>query len=67
MGKSGVFSFTTKNLFLIGNKLKQKKMNLTNPAVTEGVNIFVNIIIILAAFAHALMFVNARKESQKKN
>ncbi|SNS45881.1 hypothetical protein SAMN05421640_0234 [Ekhidna lutea] len=42
-------------------------MNLTNPAVTEGVNIFVNIIIILAAFAHALMFVNARKESQKKN
>ena len=42
-------------------------MNLTNPAVTEGVNIFVNIVIFLVAFVHALMFVNARKENQKKN
>ena len=42
-------------------------MNLTNPAVTEGINLFVNIVIFLVAFAHALAFVNARKEKQKKN
>lgn len=42
-------------------------MELTNPAVTDGVNLFVNIIVILAAFAHALAFVNARKEKQKNH
>ena len=42
-------------------------MDLTNPAVTDGVNLFVNIIITLVAFAHALAFVNARKENQKKH
>jgi len=42
-------------------------MNLTNPAVTEGVNLFVNIVVFLVAFVHALAFVNARKERQKKN
>ena len=42
-------------------------MELTNPAITQGVNIFVNIVVILIAFAHALAFVNARKEKQKKN
>ena len=42
-------------------------MNLTNPAVTEGVNLFVNIMIFLVAFAHALAFVNARKEKEKKH
>ncbi|MEQ9466863.1 MAG: hypothetical protein RLN88_05590 [Ekhidna sp.] len=42
-------------------------MNLTNPAVTDGVNIFVNIVIFLVAFTHALAFVNARKENQKKH
>ena len=42
-------------------------MELTNPAVTDGVNIFVNIVIFLIASAHALAFVNARKEKQKKH
>lgn len=42
-------------------------MNLTNPAITDGVNIFVNIVVCLVAFAHALAFVNARKENQKKH
>ena len=36
-----------------------------NPAVTSGVDLFVNIFIILVAFVHALLFVNARKESKK--
>jgi len=42
-------------------------MDLVNPAVTDGVNLFVNIVITLAAFGHALAFVNARKEKAKKN
>ncbi|MEM8939852.1 MAG: hypothetical protein AAGC64_10945 [Bacteroidota bacterium] len=42
-------------------------MELTNPAVTEGVNLFVNIVIFLLAFANALAFVNSRKEKQKKH
>ena len=40
-------------------------MELTNPAVTGGVHIFVNIVVFLIAFVSALMFVNARKESKK--
>lgn len=39
--------------------------DLFNPAVTSGVNIFVNIVIFLVAFVHAILFVNARKESKK--
>ncbi|MEQ6118757.1 hypothetical protein [Reichenbachiella sp. MALMAid0571] len=39
--------------------------DLFNPAVTSGVNIFVNIVIFLAASVHALLLVNARKESKK--
>ena len=42
-------------------------MELTNPAVTEGVNLFVYIVITLVGFAHALAFVNARKEKNKKS
>jgi len=42
-------------------------MEFTNPAVTQGVNIFVNIVIVLIAFGHALAFVNARKEKEKKD
>jgi len=42
-------------------------MELINPAVTDGVNLFINIVIALFAFANALAFVNARKEKQKKN
>jgi len=41
-------------------------MNFTNPAVTDGVHLFVNIVIILIAFVNALAFVNSRKEKQKK-
>lgn len=40
-------------------------MELTNPAITDGVNLFVNIVVVLIAFANALSFVNARKEKQK--
>lgn len=42
-------------------------MELTNPAVTDGVNLFVNIVIILVAFGAALSFVNAMKEKQKNS
>ncbi len=41
-------------------------MELTNPAVTDGVNLFVNIVVVLIAFAAALSFVDFRKESRKK-
>ncbi|MEM6641477.1 MAG: hypothetical protein AAF616_00745 [Bacteroidota bacterium] len=40
-------------------------MQLTNPAVTEGVDLFVNIVVILLAFANAISFVNSRKEKKK--
>ncbi|MFY0653546.1 MAG: hypothetical protein JXQ96_15995 [Cyclobacteriaceae bacterium] len=39
--------------------------DLLNPAVTSGVDIFVNIVIFLIAFVNALLFVNARKEKNK--
>lgn len=41
-------------------------MELTNPAVTDGVNLFVNIVIILAGFVAAISFIDFRKESQKE-
>ena len=41
-------------------------MNLTNPAVTEGAHIFVNIIIFVLAFVHALAFVDALRERKKR-
>ena len=41
-------------------------MELTNPAVTDGVNLFVNIVVILIASVAALSFLDFRKESQKK-
>ncbi len=40
-------------------------MELTNPAVTSGVHLFVYIAVFLISFVSALMFVNARKESRK--
>ena len=40
-------------------------MELTNPAVTDGVNLFVNIVIFLAAFGAALSAVDFRKEGRK--
>ncbi|RED94116.1 hypothetical protein [Marinoscillum furvescens] len=42
-------------------------MEITNPAVTDGVNLFVNIVVILAAFGAALSFIDFRKESQKES
>ncbi|MEQ8581984.1 MAG: hypothetical protein RIC30_16415 [Marinoscillum sp.] len=42
-------------------------MDITNPAVTDGVNLFVNIVIFLVAFGAALSLVDMRKESQKKD
>lgn len=41
-------------------------MEITNPAVTEGVDLFVNIVIVLIAFATALSFVDIRKEKSKE-
>ncbi|MEP0367929.1 MAG: hypothetical protein ABJN36_18935 [Cyclobacteriaceae bacterium] len=40
-------------------------MELTNPAVTDGVNLFVNIVVFLIAFGAALSLVDFKKESSK--
>lgn len=40
-------------------------MDITNPAVTDGVNLFVNIVVVLVAFGAALSLIDFRKESQK--
>ncbi|MFT6866938.1 MAG: hypothetical protein ACJA08_001776 [Cyclobacteriaceae bacterium] len=40
-------------------------MEITNPAVTDGVNLFVNIVIFLIAFGAAISFVDFKKESSK--
>ena len=37
-----------------------------NPAVTDGVNLFVNIVIVIAAFGAALSLVDLKKVSEKK-
>ncbi len=37
-----------------------------NPAVTDGVDLFVNIVIFIAAFGAALSFIDFKKESSKK-
>ncbi len=37
-----------------------------NPAVTDGVNLFVNIVIVIAAFGAALTLVDFKKISEKK-
>ncbi len=39
-------------------------MELTNPAVTDGVNLFVNIVIFLAAFGAALSLIDFRKSNK---
>lgn len=39
--------------------------DLFNPAVTSGVDIFVNIVIILIASIKALLIVDARREKNK--
>lgn len=39
---------------------------MLNPAVTDGVDLFVNIVIFLAAFVSALLAVDVKKTSEKK-
>ena len=41
-------------------------MDFLNPAVTSGVDIFVNIVIVLAAFGAALSLVDFKKEQEKE-
>ncbi len=41
-------------------------MEITNPAVTEGVDLFVNIVVILIAFATAISIIDIRRQSPKK-
>ncbi len=41
-------------------------MDFLNPAVTSGVNIFVNIVIVLAAFGAAISLIDFKKEQEKK-
>ena len=41
-------------------------MELTNPAVTEGVNLFVNILVISVAFIVALSLIDAKKVNDKE-
>ena len=41
-------------------------MEITNPAVTDGVNLFVNIVIVLVAFATAISLIDIRNLSKKK-
>ena len=42
-------------------------MELTNPAVTDGVDLFVNITVILIAFVAAVSFIDFRKENAGEN
>ncbi len=37
-----------------------------NPAVTDGVNLFVNIVVFIAAFGAALSLIDFKRESSKK-
>jgi len=39
--------------------------DLFNPAVTSGVDLFINIFICIVALVNALLFINARKEKNK--
>ncbi|MEM9324330.1 MAG: hypothetical protein AAGA85_01685 [Bacteroidota bacterium] len=41
-------------------------MELTNSAATEGVDLFVNIVVVLIAFGAAISLVDFRKEGRKK-
>lgn len=42
-------------------------MELTNPAVTSGVDLFVNIVIVLLAFGAAVSFIDFKKTADKKD
>ena len=47
-------------------RIKFVDMDFLNPAVTSGVNIFVNIVIFLAAFGAALSLIDFKREQEKK-
>ncbi len=49
----------------IRNKYYLIMEQLTNPAVTSGVDLFVNIVVILVAFGAAISLVDFRKTQQK--
>jgi nucleoside permease NupC len=40
-------------------------MNFLNPAVTEGVDLFVNITIILIGFVTAISLIDAKRSAEK--
>lgn len=40
-------------------------MNFINPAVTDGVDLFVNIVVILIGFVAALSLIDAKKSTEK--
>lgn len=42
-------------------------MDIVNPAVTDGVDLFVNIVVFLVAFGAALSFIDFRKTNQKES
>ena len=42
-------------------------MNLVNPAVTDGVDLFVNIVVILIGFVTAISLIDAKKSAEKNN
>ena len=41
-------------------------MELTNPAGTDGVNLFVNIVVVFLAFVVTLSMIDAKKISDKE-
>ena len=41
-------------------------MELTNPAVTDGVNLFVHIVVRILAFVVAMSMIDAKKISDKE-
>ena len=41
-------------------------MELTNPAVTDGVNLFVNIVVVFLALVVAMSMIDAKKISDKE-
>ena len=41
-------------------------MELTNPAVTDGVNLFVNIVVVFLSFVVAMSMIDAKKISDKE-
>jgi nucleoside permease NupC len=41
-------------------------MDFINPAVTSGVDLFINIVVILIAFVGAISLIDFKKESSKE-